>query len=80
MDRFRELTVSAFVTPGNMRFMLLHDGKTEDSVRNFFEEVHEVYLRVILNPFYTPNTPIESQVFDARVRALAKRYLQVGGG
>jgi hypothetical protein len=26
--------------------MLLHDGKSEDNVRSFFTEVHELYLKV----------------------------------
>lgn len=31
--------------------------------------------QVILNPFYTPSSPITSPDFRARVRAIAKRYL-----
>ena len=77
VDRYRELLVSAYVTPGHVRFMLLHDGKSEDTVRNFFEDVYEMYLKVLLNPFYRPNSAIESPDFDMRVRALGKRYLQV---
>lgn len=46
MDRFNNLFVTAYVTPGNARFLLLHDGKNDDSIRSFFTEVHDLYLRV----------------------------------
>jgi trafficking protein particle complex subunit 2 len=32
-------------------------------------------LQTMLNPFHTAHTPIRSAVFDARVRASAKKYL-----
>lgn len=46
VDRFNNLLVTAFVTPGNARFLLLHDGKNDEAVRSFFTEVYELYLRV----------------------------------
>lgn len=46
VDRFNNLFVTAYVTPGNARFLLLHDGRNDDSIRTFFTEVHELYLRV----------------------------------
>ena len=54
--------------------MLLHDVRNEDGIRNFFHDVHELYVKVLMNPFYTPNTPISSQLFDSRVKALGRRY------
>ena len=32
-------------------------------------------VQTMLNPFHTAHTPIRSAVFDARVRASAKKYL-----
>lgn len=46
VDRFNNLFVTAYVTPGNARFLLLHEGKNDDAIRTFFTEVHELYLRV----------------------------------
>ena len=39
-------TVSAFVTAANIKFMLLHGGKSDDNIRNFFAEVYDLYVKV----------------------------------
>ena len=74
VDRFNDLYTYAWVTAGGCRFLLLHDARNEENVRSFFDEVHQLYLRVALNPFHTPRTPIENEVFDRRVRQAARRY------
>lgn len=74
VDRFNEMMVYGFVTAGGARFLLLHDVRNEENVKNFFYEVHELYLRVMLNPFHTPRTPITSPVFDARVRSISRKH------
>ena len=36
------LTLSrSYCTAGNCKFLLLHDGKSDDSVKNFFVDVHD---------------------------------------
>mmetsp|Transcript_11961 Transcript_11961/g.17930 ORF Transcript_11961/g.17930 Transcript_11961/m.17930 type:complete len:131 (-) Transcript_11961:1654-2046(-) len=75
VDRFNDQNVFAFVTAGGVRFLLLHEGRNEDAVRNFFQEVHELYVRLLLNPFYQFDSPILSPAFDQRIHALARRYL-----
>ena len=75
VDKFNDLTVCAFVTAGRVRFMLLCDPRLEDSVRNFFTDVHELFLRIVMNPFYDPNERIASAAFDARVKAIGRRHL-----
>ena len=67
--------VSTFLTAGNVKFMLLHGGKSEDSIKNFFNDVYELYVKLLMNPFYAYDTPITSKAFDTRVRAIARRYL-----
>ena len=57
--------------------MVLHqqEARLEEGVKNFCTEAHELYVKVLLNPFYVPNKRIESKEFDARIRALARRHL-----
>ncbi|MEW5300852.1 MAG: hypothetical protein WDW38_005231 [Sanguina aurantia] len=75
VDRFNNLYVTAFVTPGTARFLLLHDGRNDDTIKAFFMEVYELYIRVMLNPFHTPTQRITSKDFDRKVKVLAKRML-----
>ncbi|KAG1678259.1 hypothetical protein FOA52_013879 [Chlamydomonas sp. UWO 241] len=75
VDRFNNLMVTAFVTPGGARFLLLHDGRADEPIKAFFHEVYELYLRIALNPFHGPATKITNKEFDKRVKALAKRLL-----
>eukprot|EP00934_Nitzschia_sp_Nitz4_P003180 Nitzschia sp. Nitz4//scaffold58_size112336//3657//4302//NITZ4_004011-RA/size112336-exonerate_protein2genome-gene-0.119-mRNA-1//-1//CDS//3329554923//3170//frame0 len=75
VDKVNHQQVSTFLTAGNIKFILLHAGKSEDSIRNFFQEVYELYVKLSMNPFYQYDTPISSKEFDKRVRAVARRYL-----
>jgi len=59
----------------DIKFLLLHDSKNEEPIRQFFTEVHESYLKTLMNPFYDIDMRITSVVFDAKVRAAAKKYL-----
>ncbi|KAG0588577.1 hypothetical protein M758_2G208300 [Ceratodon purpureus] len=75
VDKFNDLLVSVYVTAGHTRLMLLHDSRNEDGIKNFFQEVHELYIKMLLNPLYVPGSRITSPFFDTRVRALARKYL-----
>ena len=37
--------VSAFCTAAHIKFLLLHDGKSDDVSKLFFRDVYEVYLK-----------------------------------
>ncbi|KAK6915009.1 Trafficking protein particle complex subunit 2, partial [Dillenia turbinata] len=65
VDRFNDLLV----------FMLLHDSRNDDGIKSFFQEVHELYIKILLNPLYLPGSRITSSHFDTKVRALARKYL-----
>lgn len=74
IDKFNEYLISSFVTAGHVKMMLLHDVRNEDGIRNFFHDVHELYVKVLMNPFYQAGTPITSATFDSRVKLLGRRY------
>ncbi|KAL3639709.1 hypothetical protein CASFOL_014677 [Castilleja foliolosa] len=82
IDRFNDLVVSVYVTAGNIcfvslhtRLMLLHDSRNDDGIKSFFQEVHELYIKTLLNPLYLPGSRVTSSHFDTKVRALARKYL-----
>ncbi|KAI5818471.1 Sedlin [Pyronema omphalodes] len=75
VDRFNNLLVSCFLTAGNIKFLLLHDSKAEDPIRQFLTDVHEAYVKTLMNPFYEVDMRITSVVFDSKVKAAAKKYL-----
>nr|GMC64651.1 trafficking protein particle complex subunit 2 [Ipomoea batatas]GMC66862.1 trafficking protein particle complex subunit 2 [Ipomoea batatas] len=65
-------TTSAII---HTRLMLLHDSRNDDGIKSFFQEVHELYIKTLLNPLYIPGSRITSSHFDTKVRALARKYL-----
>ncbi|XP_064396392.1 trafficking protein particle complex subunit 2-like [Halichondria panicea] len=76
VDKFNDLTVNGFVTASHMRFLIVHDtSKSQESMKNFFQEAYELFVKATLNPFYTPNTPITSNSFKKKANALARKYL-----
>lgn len=75
LDRFNEYFISAFVTPSQIRFVMLHQDRNDDGIKNLFHDVFELYTKLSLNPFYTPGTKINFQSFLHRVNALCKKHL-----
>ncbi|CEP60601.1 TRAPP subunit TRS20 LALA0_S01e14708g [Lachancea lanzarotensis] len=84
IDHFYGLAITGYLSYGNMKFVMVHSGNANNgspvvvddvSVKSFYQEVHELYVKTLMNPFYTLNEPITSPVFDGRVRALAKKLL-----
>lgn len=77
VDRFNDMTVSGFVTASHMRFLLLHDGQSRgnDTIRSFFTDIYEAFVKAELNPFYVPNTPVTSIHFKRKAQQIAKKHL-----
>ncbi|KAB1670687.1 hypothetical protein ES319_1Z146000v1 [Gossypium barbadense] len=40
--------------------MLLLDSRSDDGIKSFFQEVHELYIKSLLNPLYLPGSRITS--------------------
>jgi hypothetical protein len=49
IDRFNEWSISAFVTPSYLRFIVLHDFRNDDGLKQFCQDVYESYIKVKLN-------------------------------
>ncbi len=76
VDKFHDYLVSAYVTLGFAKFLLVHDAKfDETAIKNFFSEIHEIYVKILLNPFYERNSPIRDQAFEDRVKEIGEKFL-----
>lgn len=95
VDTFYGLVVNAYVTQGNIKFLLCYDNGTNSvldagstslsssstskhddaAIRQFFIDIHDLYVKCSLSPFYNVNDAITSPDFDLKVKLLAKKHL-----
>jgi len=73
--RLPPFSVSAFLTPSGVKLLLLHPGRPDETLKSFFNECYEVYVKYQMNPFAKFDEPITSKAFDARVRSIGRKYL-----
>jgi hypothetical protein len=66
-----------------MRFIFVHEGKSEDTIKGFLNESYEYYVKVrdnvvmtqaLMNPFVDKNTRLFSPSFDSKIKLLAKKH------
>ncbi|CEH12000.1 TRAPP 20 K subunit [Ceraceosorus bombacis] len=75
IDRTHQQFVSCFLLPNRYFFVILHEHKHEEGIRNFFLDAWELLLKTFINPLHDPLNPIRSPAFDTRIRASARRHL-----
>ena len=75
IDNFNDFQIHCFLTQGRMRFLIVHEGLNEDSIKNFFYGAYLIYIKALLNPFVDKNTKIISRNFDKAISELMDRYL-----
>ena len=56
IDKFNELSVTCLLTPSSKidiissdldaKFLLLHEGRNEDGIKSFFNEIYDLFVKV----------------------------------
>ncbi|KAI3405342.1 TRS20 [Candida oxycetoniae] len=76
IDQFYGISISAYLTQGNIKFILCYDSsKEENTIKQFFQDVNDLYVKTLMNPFYNVNDAIISPDFDYKIKLVAKKYL-----
>ena len=75
IDQFYGLSINAYVLQSQVKFILCYNSKEESTIKQFFQEVNELYTKCLMNPFYNVDDAIVSPDFDLKIKQLARKYL-----
>jgi hypothetical protein len=75
VDTFREYSVTAWISVSGVKFLLLHRGHSEPSIKAFLKTLHTLWIKLALNPLQDRQETIINPAFDSRVLTLANKYL-----
>ena len=74
VDKFNsQLHISCLMTASGTKFILLHEKSYEDQIKQFFNEMYELFVKALMNPFFDPEKAIEIPQFDDSVALISKR-------
>lgn len=78
IDEYESYLITAYVTYNNTKFIIITDKSKAinyNSFKKFFMNVHELYIKKIMNPFNVKSAPITDSLFDCEVRVLGDMYI-----
>lgn len=58
VDKFDQLSIHCLIMPSNAKLLLLHEDQNEEKIKMFFNEVYDLFVKAIMNPFYDPKEKI----------------------
>lgn len=73
IDSINSLILYCYVTQSNIKLILVLN--REINCKQFFQEIHDLYIKQLFNPFYSLNDALSSPLFDLGVRICVKKYL-----
>ncbi|KRZ60901.1 Translationally-controlled tumor -like protein, partial [Trichinella nativa] len=81
VEKYNEWNISAFVTSSGVRFLMLHTAKNDEGIKNFFIEIYEIKLNLLLFTnelsFMEENIYLLKLSIDLYVRSVTLRALTV---
>lgn len=78
IDEYESYLITAYVTYLNTKFIIISDKTVTinyNSFKKFFMNVHELYIKQIMNPFNSKNAFITNELFDCKIRVLGDMYI-----
>ncbi|CAD8107038.1 unnamed protein product [Paramecium sonneborni] len=74
IDQKQDYRIFGYVTPSNIRFLVLTD-QEEEKVKGFCQLAHEQLIKVLMNPLYQLGSSISSSNFDHIIQQLLQNRL-----